>query len=169
MRLRKAKVFFAALYRKPQSMRRVSVALRPSSFAGVWLDEIAECAFHLNNGLPETFQYIDRPGKIVQDHVLGFDTSSACSIRLHSAFDHHRYIVAQAAYGARQIGHSVSIPSYQGALNLVGQGFDLSRYHVIYKDTRGSRIKSWSTAPAALPVSAADFRTRLAQNKGSAM
>jgi len=28
---------------------------------------------------------------------------------------------------------------------------------------------SWSTAPAALPVSAADFRTRLAQNKGPAI
>jgi hypothetical protein len=36
--------------------------------------------------------------------------------------------------------------------DLVSQGFDLSHYHVIYKDTRGIGIRSWSTAPAISPA-----------------
>jgi hypothetical protein len=73
------------------------------------------------------------------------------------------------AINEHDTGRSVTNDAENVINDLVRQGFDLSPYHAIYKDTRGIWDKSWSTAPAALPVSAADFRTRLAQNKGPAI
>jgi hypothetical protein len=102
--------------------------------------------------------------------VRFLNRGSSCFLKtkLRSVYSHavHGNVIAIIGHDS---GEASPMTPRTSSMNLVGEGFDLSRYHVIYKDTRGSRIKSWSTAPAALPVSAADFRTRLAQNKGPAM
>ena len=52
-------------------------------------------------------------------------------------------------------GRSVTNDADNVIDDLARQGFDLSKYLVIYRDSRGSGISCWSTAPAALPASAA--------------
>ena len=51
-------------------------------------------------------------------------------------------------------GRSVTNDADNVIADLVSRGFDLQHYHVIYRDTRGIWIRSWSTAPAALRASA---------------
>jgi hypothetical protein len=54
----------------------------------------------------------------------------------------------------RDAGRSVTNDADNVISDLISQGFDLARYDVIYKDTRGIWDQIWSTAPAALPASA---------------